>query len=189
MHIIFVYIGILFGIFLEGEMIMISSVIAAHHGYLNIWLVVILGVLGTYCSDCFYFFLGRNKGKDWLNKKQKFKNKAGIIDKKLEKHPIIIFMSYRFLYGFRTITPLVIGASKTKTYIFLLYSAVSTLIWAITYCTIGYLFGEVIKSKLGSVEHIEKYIIGFLLLVGIIVIVINRVKKQNKNVDLQNTTN
>jgi len=177
-HLILIYIVILFGIFLEGEMIMISSIIAAHHGHLNLWLVVTLGVIGTYSSDCFYFFLGRNKGKDWLNKKKKFKNKAEIIDKRLERYPIIIFMSYRFLYGFRTIAPLVIGASKTKTSIFLFFSAVSTLIWAITYCTIGYLFGEVIESKLGYIEHIEKYIIGFLFLVAIIFIVKSKVIKQ-----------
>jgi membrane protein DedA with SNARE-associated domain len=138
MHIVFIYTGILIGIFLEGEMIMISSVIAAHHGYLNLWLVIILGIAGTYCSDCFYFFLGRKKGKEWLNKHQKFKNKVAIIDKKLQKSPVIIYIGYRFLYGFRTIAPLVIGASKTKTNIFILFSAVSTLIWASVYCSIGY---------------------------------------------------
>jgi len=172
-----IYIVIFLGIFLEGEMIMISSIIAAHHGHLNIWLVIVIGILGTYSSDCFYFFLGRKKGKDWLNKKPKIKNKADKINKKLERHPIVIFISYRFLYGFRTIAPLVIGTSKTKTSIFLFISAVTTLLWAITYSSIGYLFGEVIKSELGYIEHIEKYIIGFLFLIAIIFIVINRIIK------------
>jgi len=109
MHIVLIYLGILLGIFIEGEMIMISSVIAAHHGYLNLWLVVFLGIIGTYGSDFFYFSLGRKRGKDWLNEKQKFEIKAEIIDKKIQKYPILIFMGYRFLYGFRTIVPLVIG--------------------------------------------------------------------------------
>ena len=148
MHIIFIYIGVLLGVFIEGEMIMMSSVIAAHHGYLNLWFVVLLGLTGTYSSDLFYFFLGRRKGKDWLYKSQKIRHKASIIDKKLEEYPIFIFITYRFLYGFRTIVPLVIGASNTKTRIFLLYSGLSTSIWALTYCTVGYLFGELIKSKL-----------------------------------------
>ncbi len=180
MHIIFVYIGILFGIFIEGEMIMISSVIVAHHGYLNLWLVTAIGIAGTYSSDCFYFFLGRKKGKSWLNKNQKIRDKASIIDKKLEKYPILIFIIYRFLYGFRTIAPLVIGASKTKTSKFLFYSGASTILWAITYCTIGYMFGELIKSQLGYIQHIEKYIIGFLLLIAIVLIARNRVKKHKK---------
>jgi membrane protein DedA with SNARE-associated domain len=53
MHVIFIYFGILFGISLEGEMIMLSSVIAAHHGYLNFWIVLSIGIIGTYCSDFF----------------------------------------------------------------------------------------------------------------------------------------
>ncbi len=178
MHIIIIYLGILFGIFIEGEMIMISSIIAAHHGYLNLWLVVVLGLSGTYCSDCFYFFLGRKKGRAWLNKKQKLKNKAVIVDKKLKKSPVVIYISYRFLYGFRTIIPLVIGAGSTKTRTFLFFSAVSTFIWAVLYCTIGYLFGEILKSEQGHIEHIEKYIIGVLLLAGIIFIAIKRLKKK-----------
>jgi len=121
MHIVLIYLGILLGIFIEGEMIMISSVIAAHHGYLNLWLVVFLGIIGTYGSDFFYFSLGRKRGKDWLNEKQKFEIKAEIIDKKIQKYPILIFMGYRFLYGFRTIVPLVIGTSKIKTRTFIFF--------------------------------------------------------------------
>lgn len=182
MHIILIYIGVLFGIFIEGEMIMISSIIAAHHGYLNIWIVVIIGIVGTYCSDLFYFMLGRKKGADWINKNQKIRGKAAIIDKKLEQNPILIFIIYRFLYGFRTIAPLVIGAGKTKSRTFMFYSGLSTTIWAATYCTIGYLFGELIKSKLSHIEHIEKYLIGVLVFVGIILILINRIKKPKKTI-------
>jgi membrane protein DedA with SNARE-associated domain len=178
MHIIIVYIGIFLGLFFEGEMILISAIIAAHHGYLILWLVALLGVVGTYSADCFYFFLGRKRGYVWINKNRKIKRKADIIENKIEKYPVIIFLSYRFLYGFRSITPLVIGASNIKTRTFLMYSALSTTIWASVYCTVGYLFGAVIKSELGHIEHIEKYIIGVLVLTGIFLIVIKQIKKE-----------
>ncbi len=168
MHIILIYMGIFCGIFFEGEMVMITSVIAAHHGYLNIWIVMAIGLVGTYSSDSFYFFLGRKKGKEWLNKNARFRNKYAVIDSKIDKYPILIFLVYRFMYGFRTIAPLVIGASKTKTIKFLILSALSTLIWGITYGAIGYLFGQVIKSKLSHIENIEKYVIGILLLLGVV---------------------
>jgi len=180
MHIILVYIGIFFGLFLEGEMVLISAVIAAHHGYLILWLVVILGVVGTYTADSFYFFLGRKRGYVWINKNPKIKKKAEIIERKLEKYPVLIFLTYRFLYGFRSITPLVIGAGKTKTKTFFIYSALSTTIWASVYCTTGYLFGAVIKSELGHIEHIEKYIIGTLILIGIVIVVIKSLSKKYK---------
>jgi len=183
MHIILIYIGIFCGIFFEGEMVMITSVIAAHHGYLKLWIVIAIGLTGTYSSDSFYFFLGRRKGKEWLNKNARFKEKYEVINRKLDKYPILIFLVYRFMYGFRTIVPLVIGASKTKTSKFLILSAMSTLIWGATYGAIGYLFGEVIKSKLGHIENIEKYIMGALLIIGGIIFVISRVRKKSVKPD------
>jgi membrane protein DedA with SNARE-associated domain len=177
MHIILIYFGMLFGIFLEGEMVMISAVIAAHHGYLDIWIVLVIGLIGTYCSDCFYFFLGRKKGRAWLNQTKKFTDKLVIVDQKLKKYPVLIFIGYRFLYGFRTIVPLTIGTGETRTSTFLFFSALSTFIWATVYCTIGYIFGTIIKAKLGHIEHMEKYIIGVLLVIGIVLFVVNRIKK------------
>lgn len=179
MHVILIYIGILLGIFLEGEMIMISSVIAAHHNYLNLWIVVPVGAVGTYFSDLFYFYVGRKKGKEWLNRNSAWSRKADIIDSKIKKYPVIIFVTYRFLYGFRTVTPIAIGASKIKSTTFYLFSAFSTLIWTFTYSTIGYVFGEIIKSKLHHIEHIEKYIIGVIVLIGMAIIAIKFGIRQN----------
>jgi membrane protein DedA with SNARE-associated domain len=182
MHVIFIYLGILFGIFLEGEMIMLSSIIAAHHGYLNFFIVIIIGIVGTYCSDCFYFILGRKKGKAWFNKNETIRGKIAVVEKRLDKYPVLIFIIYRFTYGFRTIAPAVIGASKTKTTSFLIYSAISVIIWAALYSTLGFLFGEIIKSKLSYIEHIEKYIIGFLVIIAIITIITLRFRNKKKNV-------
>lgn len=52
------------------------------------------------------------------------------------------------------------------------------MVWAGVYTSIGYLFGEIIKSELSYIQHIEKYIIGFLLLVGIIIFAFSRRKKK-----------
>ena len=97
----------------------------------------------------------------------------------MQKYPILIFLIYRFMYGFRTISPMVIGASRTRTSKFLILSAISTIIWGIAYGGLGYLFGEVIKSKLSHIEHIEKYIMGILLLLGIIAALIFHLRKRH----------
>jgi membrane protein DedA with SNARE-associated domain len=181
MHIIFIYIGILVGVFFEGEMIMLSSIIAAHHGYLNFIIVFLIGIIGTFGSDCFYFFLGRRKGKTLFNRNDALKNKIAVIENRLDKYPVLIFIIYRFTYGFRSITPAVIGASNTKTSTFLIFSAISILVWASLYSAIGYIFGEIIKSKLGYIEHIEKYIIGALVSIAIITIIVLNYRKKKKN--------
>lgn len=188
MHAIFIYTGVFFGMLLEGEMVMISSMIAAHHGYMNFWMVIVTGMVAIYCADCFYFTLGRKKGKKWLDKNPKLKDKAKIIDRKLEKYPILIFIIYRFTFGLRSITPIVIGTSNTPTRTFLFYSAFSITLWATLYASIGYIFGAFIKSELSYIEHIEKYIIAFLILSGIILIFISKLKKR-RNLNKQTSSN
>ena len=184
MHILIIYIGIFLGVFIEGEMVMISAIIAAHHGHLNLWIVVVLGIVATYCSDIFYFNIGRKKGTVWLNKQQKFKSKIEIVNEQIKKYPIIVFLSYRFLYGFRTITPMVIGTSKTNSITFFIFSAISILIWAATYCTIGYIFGGIIKSVLGHIEHIEFYIIGIILFIAIFFVVFKQIRTKQQNMTI-----
>lgn len=166
MHLVFIYLGIFIGVFLEGELIMITSVIASRNGNLNLWLVVLIGVLGTVFSDMFYFSIGRKRGKAWLLKNRRFIPKAQRVSRKIEKYPMTIFILYRFLYGLRTITPLLIGLSKTKTSKFFVYCIFSTILWAAVYTIPGYFFGELLKTKVEHLEKMEHYVfIGIVLIV------------------------
>jgi len=167
----------LMGIVLEGEMIMLSSVIAAHKGYLNLWIVMVISFSGTLGSDWFYFFFGREKGKNWLLNKQKIKGKLKKVTQKLQKYPAIVIVSYRFLYGFKTLTPVFLGASEIQTITFISYSFFSTLLWCLLYGTLGYTSGEIIKTRLAHIENIELIIVGFLLLGGILIYLLNRIRK------------
>lgn len=176
MHVLALYMGVLVGIFFEGELILISSIVAAHYGYLNIWIVLIISVIATYSADVFYFFLGRRKGKRLLEKRNKLKHKAEIVDNHLKKFPALLFIGYRFMYGMRTITPLVIGIGSINARKFLIYSAFGTLLWVVFFGFIGYVFGGYVKSELGNIEHIEKYVVGILLLAAMIILFIRKVK-------------
>ncbi len=178
MHLILIYAGVLLGIVLEGEMVMLSSVIAAHRGYLNLWIVLIIGFSGTLSGDWFYFFLGRNKGKDWLENKQKFSRKIGIVTRRLQRYPVMVILTYRFLYGFRMVVPVIIGTSEIRTRTFLIFSFLSTSLWCMIYGLLGYLSGEIIKTHLAHIEDIELVIIGSLLLIGVLIFLLKRTRKQ-----------
>lgn len=159
-------------------MVLISSIIAAHHGYLHFWVVVVVAIFGTYGSGVLLYFLGRKRGRDWLDKHPKWNKKAASIDEKIDKYPRLIFFTYRFLFGIRIITPFVIGTSKVRTSTFLIFSGIGTLIWAGIYGYLAYAFGNVIQTELEHIKHIEKYIIAGVALVAIIIVA---VKIRNKH--------
>ena len=70
MHYILTYVLFFFGIFLEGELILLSAVIASHQGLMNIWLVIGIALIATITSDVFYYNLGKHSAEKWLAKKQ-----------------------------------------------------------------------------------------------------------------------
>jgi membrane protein DedA with SNARE-associated domain len=179
MHIILIYIGVFLGVLMEGELVMLSSVIAAHHHYVNIWVVLVMGISATLFQDLLYFNLGRQQGMKWLNRKPARQKKFETVDKRIRKYPVLIFLIYRFAWGFRAITPFVIGTSQTKSSTFYMFSVGTTLLWAAVYGSVGYMFGELIQSKLSHIEHIEKYIIGSLAFLAIILILIRKLIKKN----------
>lgn len=178
LHYIWIYICFFFGIFLEGELVYISAIIAVSHGYLNIYLVIALAIIATICSDWVYFNLGKNRTEKLMNN-PKWKSKIEVVNVKLVKHRQLFLVSYRFLYGLRMATPLVLGAQNIKPLTFLKYSIISTLIWATLFTFLGLAFGELILTYLNHIKQIEFFIIGGLLFSAIIFLVARFLKRKS----------
>jgi membrane protein DedA with SNARE-associated domain len=177
-HTILVYFGLFLGVFLEGEFVLLSAVIAAHHGYLDIWVVVSIGILATISSDLFYFNIGRNKVSHLINN-NKWANTFIGIKKKFENHRIQTLLGYRFLYGFRTVTPIFLGTQNISFKEFLKFSVIGTIVWASIITGLGILFGELLIVYMKDLEKVELYVIGFLLTIAVISILI-RLRKKSK---------
>tara|TARA_R110000868_G_scaffold404509_1_gene682767 strand:+ start:5914 stop:6459 length:546 start_codon:yes stop_codon:yes gene_type:complete len=177
LHYLWIYICFFFGIFIEGELVFLSAVIAASHGYLNIWFVVGIAVIATITSDLVYFNLGKNRAEKLMNK-PKWKAKIEAVNQKLKKHRNLFLISYRFLYGLRIATPLVLGTQNITLTTFLRYSIISTIIWVTLFTILGLAFGELILTYLKNIQQIEYYIIGGFLAVAVILLILRFVKRK-----------
>jgi membrane protein DedA with SNARE-associated domain len=166
-QVLLAYLSVLSGVILEGETVVITAAFSADRGYLNIYIVFLMAVLGTIISDYFWFFLGRLRGRWFLMKKPKWQQKIAKADQLLQRYQTLILIGYRFLYGFRIILPLVIGLSRVKTRVFLAYSLGVIIFWSILVCTIGFYFGEFLGAHFNRLKEYEFSIILGILLVGI----------------------
>jgi membrane protein DedA with SNARE-associated domain len=156
------YIALSIGTFLEGETaILVASSLAAS-GLFALPFTLFFGFFGSFVSDWVYFLIGRLNGNYFLEKKPKLKERFQPVQKFFKTHRLQILYSYRFLYGFRIIIPLMLGMSDIKTVHFLGYSVVAGLIWASTVSTVGYLVGMVLELKPRFFEaHILLIMLGF----------------------------
>jgi membrane protein DedA with SNARE-associated domain len=152
------YLAVVIGTFFEGETIMVLGGMSAHRGYLALPWVIACGFLGTLCGDQLYFYLGRIKGRDLVEKKPHWQPKIDRVFALLEKHQVWLILGFRFLYGLRTVTPFVIGAIGISPLRFLLLSICGALVWALIIGSLGYLFGHVVEFVIGDVKKYQEWL-------------------------------
>ena len=167
-----VHLGILMalfvGVFFEGEVILLSAVIAAHHDHVPLVPILVTAFCATVCSDILYFSLGRSRGAEWLTNRKYLKPKIEKARTFLNKNQIVILFTYRFMYGMRTIIPLIVGINKLPWPRFLFFSLFGSAVWVIVLAILGSIFGEAIIQFLSHLQDVEFYVIGVLAVVGIV---------------------
>ena len=173
------YLSIFAGAVLEGELVYISAIQAAQAGYVDLYGAIAAFFLGTFCTDWFYFFTGRKQGRRYLERNEKLQLKAAKIDHLLARYGTLLLLSYRFIYGFRIVLPLLFGASKLSSRRFLLFSLLSTSIWVTVYGCVGYYFTHWLLEQLKS-GRVLILVLGITLLVVVIVFLKRYLFKGNK---------
>jgi membrane protein DedA with SNARE-associated domain len=149
------YIAIAIGTFFEGETVLVLGGLASHRGYLDLPWVVICGFLGTLFGDQLYFYIGRIKGTDFLEKRPYWKSRSEQVFNLLRGHQILLILGFRFLYGLRTVTPFLIGAGGIPPVRFLVLNTLGAFSWAVVIGVSGYLFGHAFELIIGDINRYE----------------------------------
>jgi membrane protein DedA with SNARE-associated domain len=163
------YFAILIGTFLEGETILVLGGFAAHQGYLVLSGVILAAFAGSLLGDQLFFYLGRKHRRFVLAKRPAWKEKADKVHKMLDRFQTPMILSFRFLYGLRTIAPFVIGMSRVSVKKFVLLNAAGALIWAVVFGSGGYLFGHALEIFIGKVRHYEVHVFGMIAILGLLI--------------------
>jgi membrane protein DedA with SNARE-associated domain len=153
------------GTILEGGMVGMIAGGLAHRGYMQLsW--VICTIFGcAFCADQFFFQVGKRNGTNLLAKRPSWEPQVNRIRRFLVRYHIIAVLSFRFIYGMRTITPIVIGSSGLDTRRFVLLNLCSTLLWATVVGCSGYYFSHFLETFFSDVRH---HIVA-ILFVGLVI--------------------
>ena len=174
----FGYLALFIGTFLEGETILIIAAYLASKGMLNIYLVMLSAVAGTVLGDQTYFYIGRTQGISFIQKRPKLKKKWIRISTLIEKRENIIIVAYRFVYGFRNLTPFALGILNVHAMKFLILNIIAATIWATSFSILGYTFGAMIRNDIETYEKV--FALGILFIV-VLAAFIYWMKKRIKN--------
>ncbi|HBW2284006.1 DedA family protein [Klebsiella sp. K769] len=163
------YAALIVGSMAEGETITLLGGVAAHQGLLNFPLVVIAVALGGMIGDQLLYLVGRRFGGRILRRFASQKARIRKAQRMIQHRPWLFVIGTRFMYGFRVIGPLLIGASRLPPRIFLPLNIVGALVWALLFTTIGYLGGEVVGPWLHHLDAHLKHWIWLILAVVVVV--------------------
>lgn len=138
---------------IEGEVVVMTGGILAHHHLFPLWEAMLAATAGSFTVDQTWFLLGRNfQGRPWVAKAMA-RPTFGRALEILERHPVGFIFGFRFVYGLRTISPIAIGTTRVPAVQFMLLNALAAMIWAPLFTYIGYRFGEVIDPFLREIRH------------------------------------
>ncbi|EGS3940647.1 DedA family protein [Salmonella enterica] len=163
------YAALVIGSMAEGETVTLLGGVAAHQGLLKFPLVAAAVALGGMMGDQLLYLLGRCYGGKILRRFPRYHTKIRHAQKMIQRHPYLFVIGTRFMYGFRVVGPLLIGASRLPPKIFLPLNIVGALIWALLFTTLGYLGGEVIAPWLHDLDQHLRH--GVWLILDIVLVV------------------
>ncbi|EEH5640333.1 DedA family protein [Salmonella enterica] len=174
------YAALVIGSMAEGETVTLLGGVAVHQGLLKFPLVAAAVALGGMMGDQLLYLLGRCYGGKILRRFPRYHTKIRRAQKMIQRHPYLFVIGTRFMYGFRVVGPLLIGASRLPPKIFLPLNIVGALIWALLFTTLGYLGGEVIAPWLHDLDQHLRHGVWLILAIVLVVGVRWWLKKRGK---------
>ncbi len=147
---------------LEGEFgLMFSALLAKNDIVFSYKEIVAVAILGAIIGDVSLFFAGRLFRKKIKHILKEYPTVFKKSSKWFKKYGNLVIIFERFIYGTHIPTILVIGLSRYSFAKFILYDVLGVVLWAFSFVSIGYFFGQ---SAINMVVFIQKHLLVFIIL-------------------------
>jgi membrane protein DedA with SNARE-associated domain len=181
----FGYPALFVGSLLEGESVLIAAGFLAKSGYLDLNLVMLVALAGTYTADVTIYFLGRKKGEGIVSRFPLAKAYFPKVKSLFDRYGIWAIFITRYMYGLRLAAAGFMGLMKMRRGRYLTFNLLSCAIWAVVIGNLGYIFGASLEALIGQIKHYEKIVVALIIIMGVGIWLVRRtyVKRKLKRVN------
>lgn len=158
----------------EGETAVALAGVAAHRGYMDLPIVILVAALGAALGDQLSFQLGRWKGRALLETRPHWAEAWGHFRRLSERWGTWLILGFRFIYGMRMAGAAAFGATDISTLRFTVLNIVGALLWSVLIAGGGYLLGRALETILGDLAAWEGWIFLVILLAGAAIAIARR---------------
>lgn len=161
-------IAIFLGCVAEGESAAILGGFLAHQRVFAAWEALAAVALGAFLGDTTFFLTGRFFADRPLVSRLRRRPGFDHACRLVREHPAAYVVLNRYIYGFRLVGGVAAGLSGIPFPKFLVLNALSSLIWAILFGGIGYVFGLGIERLIGGeLARHHRLIVAGAIVVGV----------------------
>jgi membrane protein DedA with SNARE-associated domain len=152
--------------------------------YLNYWVSILVGTLGSIVGITFSYLLGIFLGREVIHRFGKYMyltpERVASVEKFMDKYgKLTLFFGY-FIPGIRQVTAIVAGISKMNYRQFAIVAYLGGLLWVTTFITLGRFVGMQLHG-IGHMFHRFRFLILTVLVLMVVTILIYRYVKARKN--------
>lgn len=161
--------GVVIGSVLEGEGVAFLSGVFAHRHIFPFEAAALAVFLGAVIVDNAMFAVGRYGGQSGRAQRILSHHRVTRLRDLLDRQQTKVVLGFRFVYGMKTIGPILIGTSRIGWARFALLDAAAALAWAHLWVAIGYGVGTTIQALFGRMKleiHAAIALAVFLVLAG-----------------------
>ncbi len=165
------YVAVLLGSMIEGESVILTASFLAHQGYMSLPKIMIVAFCGTLFADQALYQLGYHYGPAFLDRFPKMKDRSERAFALLHKWDLWYILTFRFIYGIRIISPVVIGAAGVSPWRFIPLNFLAAVIWTVISCVGGYLLGDTVEHVIKNFDVIQRnlaFIIAAIVVCGVL---------------------
>lgn len=179
----FSYLGLFILLILGGlgvplfpeDLILIACGILISVGIIKPIPAIVIAYAGLVISDSMLYWIGRKFGRRIVTNPKFSKiispSKFLIIEKKFQRHSILIMLLGRLLVGFRTQVFILAGITKVRWLKFILIDSFGSATVLAVMVTAGYMGGKFLESVKRGIVYME-YVVGFLVIIALILLII-----------------
>ena len=174
------YFAVFLGTLFEGETILLLGGLAAQFDYLELPWVIAVAFVGSLSGDQFWFFVGRRHGNALLARFPTWQQRVEKVHNVLRRYETPVLLGFRFFYGFRNLTPFVVGMGRISTIKFVSLNALGAMIWSVTIACCGYVFGQAVEFVLGDIKRYQIWTIVCVLMIGATVWLVHLIRGKRR---------
>jgi membrane protein DedA with SNARE-associated domain len=139
--------------FLEGETIVIVASWASASVGLDPPLIAAAAFCGSFLSDQIMFSIGKYKGDVALSYFPRISRNVDKAARLFKKYDTLLILGFRFVYGVRNITPILLGISGVSHKKFFALNSIGAAVWAASFTYGGLYLGKAFMRIVDHVGH------------------------------------